>query len=508
MEELFLILLNRSLTACYVILIVILVRLLLKKAPKIISYALWGVVALRLLIPFSFESGFSLLAVNAAPIPQDIAYYQKPQITSGLDAVDNYVNSFLPSAPPQAEANPLKSSIRAGAAVWLSGCAAMLFYSVYSLIRLRRHLKKASKKEHNIYEAEQLKTPFVLGIFKPRIYLPKGLEADERLYILRHEQIHIRRGDPLIKAFSFLVLTLYWFNPLVWLSFHLMNTDMELSCDEKVIKEIGGEIKKAYSASLLSFAADRPILNGGPLAFGEGNVKGRIKNVLNYRKPGFWLVTGAVAAAVIVGVGLSANPKNNGPGEDIPGALNNIQVELATIGTNSLSGRVITDKDGFGAGEAVVVVLGKSVTYEVESLAPGDWIDISYTSIREKLPPEFVADDLKKISADNLPAYFTFFEEGKATDTKSFNNPAVALEMPALLLNGLPGGDQRQSTSDTPEASRYLMIDIGELQNKIYYTFEKDGKYYVQNPSGAIWEIAAETFNTLYAYPDKNEITH
>ena len=508
MEELFIVLLNRSLTACYIILFVILVRQLLKKAPKVVSYALWSVVALRLLFPFSFESGFSLLAVNGAPIPQDIAYYQKPQITSGFDAVDSYINSLLPSAPPHAEANSLKSYIRTGAAVWLSGCAVMLFYSVYSLLKLRRHLKSAGYIGHNIYEAEKLKTPFVLGIFKPRIYLPKGLEAEERLYILRHEQLHIRRGDPLIKAFSFLILTLYWFNPLVWLAFHLMSTDMELSCDERVIKEMGGEIKKAYSTSLLSFAADRPILNGGPLAFGEGNVKGRIKNVLNYKKPGFWLVTGAVAAAILVGAGLLANPKNNVTGENDPETKSNIQIELITTATGPLRGRVITDKDGFEAGEEVVVALGKSVAYEVESLVPGDWIDISYTSVREKLPPEFAADNLKNISSDNLPTCFTFFEEGKATRTKTFKNPAVALEMPALLLNGLPGGPQSQSESDTPEASQYLMIDIGELQNKIYYTFEKGGKYYVQNPSGAVWEIAAETFNTLYAYPDKNEITH
>lgn len=187
----------------------------------------------------------------------------------------------------------------------------ILVYSVTSVMILKRRLKSAQHIERNIYEADNLKTPFVLGIFRPGIYIPAGLTKEEKSLIIRHEQTHIRRFDHIVKPFAFFVLSIHWFNPLVWIAFLLMSTDMELSCDEKVIKEMGGEIKKAYSASLLSLAMGKRILNGSPLAFGEGNVKGRIKNVLNYRKPSFWIIVSAVIAVVVVSIGLLANPKND-----------------------------------------------------------------------------------------------------------------------------------------------------------------------------------------------------
>ena len=313
MEELFISVLNMSLTASYVIVFVMLVRLPLKNAPKVISYALWGVVAFRLICPFSFESIFSLLPASTTPIPQDIAYQQSPQIKSGIAAVDMYVNSSLSSPSAVASANPIQVYTQIGAYIWLLGIAAMLVYSVASILILKRRLKDAQYKEQNIYEAENLKTPFVLGILRPKIYIPAGLTADEKSYIIRHEQMHIRRFDHIVKPFTFLVLSIHWFNPLVWVAFVLMSTDMELSCDEKVIKEMGYDIKKAYSASLLSLASDRLILNGSPLAFGEGNVKDRIKNVLNYTKPAFWVVAAAIIVVVSVGIGLFFNPRSNTP---------------------------------------------------------------------------------------------------------------------------------------------------------------------------------------------------
>jgi beta-lactamase regulating signal transducer with metallopeptidase domain len=300
-----------SLTASYVIIFVMLVRIPLKKAPKVISYALWGVVAFRLLCPFSFESMFSLLPTNAAPIPYNIAYEQSPQINSGIAIVDTFVNSVLPSPSIGASINPLQVYTWIGSYIWILGIILMLVYSIVSVLILKRHLKNAKQTEKNIYEANNLKTPFVLGIFRPRIYVPTGLTAEEKSFIILHEQTHIRRFDHIVKPFAFLVLSIHWFNPMVWIAFLLMSSDMELSCDEKVIKEMGGEIKKAYSTSLLSLATGRPILNGSPLAFGEGNVKGRIKNVLNYRKPSSWIIVAAVIAVVVVSIGLLVNPKNN-----------------------------------------------------------------------------------------------------------------------------------------------------------------------------------------------------
>lgn len=309
MSEIFLTILNMSLTASYVILFVILIRLPLKKAPKIISYALWAVVAFRLIIPFSFESIFSLLPrnINTTTIPQDIVYQQNPQINSGIESVNSFINGMLPAPTIGASVNPLEIYTQIGTYIWVLGMMALLVYSLVSILLLRRQLKNARLIRQNIYEAENLKTPFVLGFVRPKIYLPVGLSVEERRYILLHEHTHIRRYDHIIKPFALFILSIHWFNPLVWVAFILMS--MELSCDERVLKELVVDIKKSYANSLLSLAAGRDILNGGPLAFGEGNVKLRIKNVLNYKKPKFWVIVSAVIMVVGVCVGLITNPQ-------------------------------------------------------------------------------------------------------------------------------------------------------------------------------------------------------
>ncbi|MGI6098094.1 MAG: M56 family metallopeptidase [Dethiobacteria bacterium] len=311
MSELFLSVLNMSLTASYVILFVIIVRLLLKKAPKFISYALWGVVAFRLIVPFSFESIFSLMPrnTNAVPIPHDIIYQQSPKINSGIEVVDSFVSQSLPAPTAGASANPLQIYVEIGAYIWALGIVALIVYSLVSVLILKRQLKSAQLIEQNIFEAKNLKTPFVLGLIRPKIYLPVGLKGEERSYILLHEQTHIHRKDHIIKILAFFILSIHWFNPLVWIAFILMSTDMELSCDEKVLKEMNEDIKKPYANLLLSLATGKHVLNGSPLAFGEGNVKGRIKNVLNYKKPRFWIIVISIIVVTVVGIGLMANPK-------------------------------------------------------------------------------------------------------------------------------------------------------------------------------------------------------
>ncbi len=313
MSELFLTVLNMSLTASYVIIFVILVRLLLKKAPRVISYALWVVVAFRLIIPFSFESMFSLMPrnTNATPIPHDIIYQQSPKINSGIEVVDSFVSQSLPVPAAGTSANPLQIYVGIGAYIWVLGIIALLVYSLVSILILKRQLKSAQLIENNIFEAKNLKTPFVLGLIKPKIYLPVGLNATERSYILLHEQTHIHRKDHIIKVLAFLTLSIHWFNPLVWIAFMLMSKDMELSCDERVLKEMNEDIKKPYANSLLLLATERHILNSSPLAFGEGNVKGRIKNVLNYKKPRFWLIILTIIIVTAIGIGLMANPMSS-----------------------------------------------------------------------------------------------------------------------------------------------------------------------------------------------------
>lgn len=309
MDKLFLQILNMSITASYVILFVILARLLLKKAPKIFSYALWLAVLFRLICPFSFESIFSFVPINTETVPQNIMYSQTPQINSGFSVINQAANNKVPAPVAGASVNPMQIWIALGEAVWLLGIAVLLIYSVFKVIRLYLKLKPAKQVFDNVYEISGIKTPFVFGIFKPVVYLPIGLSENDRAYIIKHEQIHIKRLDHVIKPFAFLVLCIHWFNPLVWVAFFLMGEDMELSCDEGVIKQMGSGIKKDYSTSLLAFSTGRRIINGCPLAFGENNTKGRIVNILNYKKPAFWVVIMAVTAVAAICIGLMSNPQ-------------------------------------------------------------------------------------------------------------------------------------------------------------------------------------------------------
>ena len=309
MDKLFLQIINMSITSSYVILFVLVIRFLLKKAPKVFSYGLWSIVFLRLVFPFSFESIFSLIRINTKSIPQEIIYAQSPQINSGIIAIDRVVNNSLPAPTLAASVNPIQIWIFLGQIIWLIGIGLLIIYTIYTTIRLSKRLKSAKLLHDNIYETNNIKTPFVFGVINPKIYLPEDLSEAEMPYIIRHEQTHIKRYDHIIKFLGFLVLTVHWFNPLVWLSFFLMSKDMELSCDERVIKEMGPKIKKDYSNSLLTLSTGKRIIGGSPLAFGENNTKGRIKHILNYKKPGFWVTVMAIIVIIVAGVGLLSNPK-------------------------------------------------------------------------------------------------------------------------------------------------------------------------------------------------------
>ena len=307
MEKIFLSVLNMSLTASFVIAAIMLTRLLLKKAPKIISYALWAVAGFRLVCPFTLESMFSLLPFKAAPLPPDITMQDAPRIDSGIAVIDNAISAVLPAAAPTASVNPLQIWLAVGSFIWILGIAVMLIYSFVSIIILKHRLCWAEHVEDNLYEADNLKTPFVIGLFKPKIYIPAGLSDEERRYIVLHEQTHIRRFDHIVKIFAYLVLCLHWFNPLVWAAFILMGADMEMSCDERVMKELGSDIKNAYSLSLVRVAAGHKILNGSPLAFGEGSMKERIKNVLKFKKPSRLILIASIGLAAVITVGLTVN---------------------------------------------------------------------------------------------------------------------------------------------------------------------------------------------------------
>ncbi len=315
LQNMFMSILNMSVTGTYVILFVLLIRFPLKKVPKIFSYSLWGVVLFRLVCPFSFSTAFSLLksisfsSSKTEPMPIHVGIMGQPSVDVGINRVNNTINSSVPAATHYASNNPMQIIIAIISVVWIIGVIIMLVYSITSYILLKKKVRKTISVCDNVFECENIQTPFVLGILKPKIYLPAGLTASEKTYILKHEKTHIKRLDYLVKPFAFLVLCIHWFNPFVWLSFIMMSRDMEMSCDEKVIKELGNVIKREYSTSLLLMSVDRTLISGSPLAFGESNVKRRIKNVLNYKKPSFWVVIVAAILVVLIGVGLISNPK-------------------------------------------------------------------------------------------------------------------------------------------------------------------------------------------------------
>jgi beta-lactamase regulating signal transducer with metallopeptidase domain len=308
MEKLFLQIINMSITSSYVILFIILIRLFLNKLPKILSYGLWSIGFLRLILPFSFESIYSIISINTQTIPKDIIYRTTPEINSGIKAVDSVINKVLPEVTSAgASVNPIQIWIGFGAFIWAAGLFLLLIYSIISTLKLSNKLKSAKLLYANIYKTDNIQSPFVFGLIKPRIYLPNNLSEDEKSYIIEHEKTHIKRKDHIIKFASFIITSIHWFNPLVWSAFYLMGEDMELSCDESVIKKMGYGIKKDYSTSLLSLSTGRKIISGSPIAFGENNTRGRIKNILNYKKPKTWVIGLCIVLTIGLALGLLSN---------------------------------------------------------------------------------------------------------------------------------------------------------------------------------------------------------
>lgn len=309
--------LNMSLTGGIVIIFVLITRILLKKAPKIFSYALWAVVLFRLVCPVSFSTGFSLIGLFNVPaatngsityIPDNIVHTEYPQVTLPFPGISKVINDSFAQGEEQLAADPLEAPVALASLLWLLGIAIMLIYSTISLMLLhRKKLIGSVRLRDNIYLADHIATPFVIGVIRPKIYLPSSLTEQEHSYVILHEQTHIRRFDHIFKLIAFIVLAVHWFNPLVWAAFVCCIKDMEMSCDESVLKEMGDDIKAAYSTSLLSLAAGRHLINGSPLAFGEGNIKERIKNVIKFKKPGAWAVAVSVLLVTVLSIGFASN---------------------------------------------------------------------------------------------------------------------------------------------------------------------------------------------------------
>ena len=313
MNELFLKIINMSISASWLVLAVLILRFVLKKAPKWINVLLWGIVAIRLICPFSFESTLSLIP-SAETIPLNIGMDTTPTINSGISAINNAVNPIISqSNTPMAGAsvNPLQITIGIYEYIWIFGMIALALYTAISYWRLRRKVDTAVRYKDNIFQSENVSFPFVLGIIKPRIYLPFKMNGQYLEYVVAHEQAHICRKDHWWKPLGFLLLMIHWFNPLMWLAYVLLCRDIELACDEKVIKELGNEQRGDYTQALVACSVNRRMIAACPLAFGEVSVKERVKSVMNYKKPAFWVIIISVIVCVGVAVCFLTNPKQD-----------------------------------------------------------------------------------------------------------------------------------------------------------------------------------------------------
>ena len=313
MNELFLKIINMSISASWLVLAVLILRFVLKKAPKWINVLLWGIVAIRLICPFSFESPLSLIP-SAETIPLNIGMDSTPTINSGISAINNAVNPIISqSNTPMAGAsiNPLQITIGIYEYIWIFGMIALALYTAISYWRLHRKVDTAVRYKDNIFQSENVSSPFVFGIIKPRIYLPFKMNGQDLEHVVAHEHAHIRRKDHWWKPFGFLLLTIHWFNPLMWMAYVLLCRDIELACDEKVIKELGNEQRGDYTQALVACSVNRRMIAACPLTFGEVGVKERVKSVMNYKKPAFWVIIISVIVCVGVAVCFLTNPKQD-----------------------------------------------------------------------------------------------------------------------------------------------------------------------------------------------------
>lgn len=313
MSDLFLKIVNMSISASWLVVAVLILRLVLKKAPKWVNVLLWGIVAVRLICPFSFESALSLIP-SAETFPEKIISGPSFDVQTGITPIDNRINDYLGDryfegvTVPTNNGNNVMTILTI---VWIIGILLLATYTVISYWRLHREIDTAVRYKDNIFQSENVSSPFVLGLIKPRIYLPFKLDGQDMEHVVAHEQAHIRRKDHWWKPLGFLLLTIHWFNPLMWLAYVLLCRDIELACDEKVIKGLSNEQRADYTQALVACSVNRRMIAACPLAFGEVGVKERVKSVMNYKKPAFWVIILAVIACVIVAVCFLTNPKQD-----------------------------------------------------------------------------------------------------------------------------------------------------------------------------------------------------
>lgn len=446
LEEIFVSLLNMSITASYVILAVILLRLCLKKAPKWISCALWALVGVRLIIPFSLKSAFCLIP-SSKTITTDILYSQTPTISSGIPALNSIVNPIISgslSAEAGAGVNPMQIVMFVAGIVWIVGVAAMLLYSLITYLKLCRKVFTAMLLKDNVWQCDAVASPFVLGIIKPKIYIPFSVGEENLEYIIAHEQAHIKRKDHWIKPIAALLLAVYWFNPLCWIAYILLCRDIELACDEKIFREIGDEEKKAYSTALLSCAVSRRNIAMCPLAFGEVGVKQRVKNVLNYKKPEFWIIIVAVITCLVMGGGLLLNPSDS----------------------TSIDGKIIEEGYVWSAGNRYDISDGltSSISELVDEFGHSTFESTEsrdYVTFRQKFVVVLKTESKLSLSAGVQTFYdYCIYEDG--------GNYKIVRIRYSKDITEVQKADMKRGFANSDELSKWIQACKAEIENYYY----------------------------------------
>lgn len=498
MTEFFLRLVNMSISAGWIVLAVLALRFLLKKAPKWITVLLWGIVGIRLVCPFTVESVVSLIP-SAETISPEIMLEQTPAIQSGVSFINQAVNPVIGEATISLETeksvNLFQFLLPYLAVLWLAGVAVLLLYTLVSYLRLKGKVAVAVRLRDNVFQSENVASPFVLGFVRPRIYLPFGISEGDADHVIAHENAHIRRGDHLWKPLGFLLLTLHWFNPLLWLGYVLLCRDIELACDEKVICDFGAEQKADYSQALLSCSVNRRVIAACPLAFGEVGVKDRVKSVLHYKKPAFWIIVLAVLACILTAVCFLTSPKT-----ELEGELS-VFVDMQIVEHNSSN----SDSEGvFSAVHHKVLGIDRSLNqttvylwsmYQEYSLENG----VIREGSGSHIPVVITAKRTGKHGHYELVEYwqprdgsyyvkdirekFPWYLEGKALDSQRYVKEQeefcrkAAEEAFADAISGVGGTDDPSEVSERVDGHPSLYAKVLEVyENSILVEAIKDGE--------------------------------
>ena len=465
MTEFFLNVVNMSISASWLVCAVLLLRLLLKKAPKWINVLLWGIVAVRLICPFSFESVLSLIP-SSQTINPEIAL-NAPVIDSGVTIIDNVINPIIGEATislqPEKDVNLFQFIMPYLAGVWFVGIAALLIYTLISFLRLKRKIGTAVLLRDNIYQSEAVVSPFVLGIIKPKIYLPFNMNGQDMDHVIAHEQAHIRRRDHWWKPLGFAVLTLHWFNPMVWLGYILLCRDIELACDEKVVKELNNEQRADYSEALLACSVNRRMIAACPLAFGEVGVKDRIKSVLNYKKPAFWIIIVAVIASIVTAICFLTNPLNKGFSIEPKSDFDIYEIEKHYY-DKVVGADIANESDGY-----YDIAITKDMFLYKYFKAQGGTIDNSWIDIG-KLVKQEDTTVIEALIKDNIPVKYKFFgikEFYVALDESEIQSASCVIIMNNgdILFANIPA-----YTTENRYVSNLMKLKIknSEIQNGTY----------------------------------------